>query len=254
MIRVARGPQPHGFADRARDWAERFAAVRAQHPALTMSGFWSRIRRAIRPDAELLFEAFHGKCAFCESNMSHVSWAHVEHYRPMTQFPELAFTWENWLLSGQQCNHKKSTHFPDCSGHPCLIDPASEDPTAHIEFSGYIAVATTERGGETIRLVALGRSALEEERSRWQMRLNFLLLLMLVPQTASQARTLLIWAMQNEAPYAAMTRCYLRTKAPLLAGPQYPHSPLRMSDALAHIERLVNDNADSLREMAAESA
>jgi aconitase A len=95
--------------------------------------------------------------------------------------------------------------------------------------------------------VALDRSALEEERSHWLVMLNSLLLLCLVPQTRAQARALLIWTMQDEAPYTAMTRCYLRAMVPNLAGPQQPHPRVQLSDALEQMERLVSDHANALR-------
>lgn len=249
MIRVQRGPQPEGFSNRTRTWADSFQDALKHNPELTITKFWSRIRPQVRHDAEALYQAFHGKCAFCESLMAHVSPPHIEHYRPKQRFPELAFEWNNWLLSCGRCNDTKWTHFPDCEEQPCLIDPVNEDPSAHLEFSGYIPAPKTRRGAETIKMIGLDRSPLEEERSRWLWHINILLCLCTVPEFHTEARALLIWAMQNDAPYAAMTRCYLREKAPRLANPAQPHPPIRPHDPIGRIQWLIDENISKLQSL-----
>lgn len=249
MIRADRGPEPIGFAARARGWRTRFRAARASNPTITISQFWSSIRAEIRPDANTLSRAFHGKCAYCESKMAHVTNPHVEHYKPKKLFPELAFHWGNWLLSCGRCNDNKWAHYPACDGEPCLIDPTCEDPAEHIEFERYLVVGKTKRGQKTIRLIGLDRSPLEDERSQWLVRIEVLLLLWLEPEFKDVARNLLIWCMQDEAPYAAMTRCYLRQVAPAFAAPPQLHPHIHEPDAMQRIESLVAEHAERLREL-----
>jgi len=250
MIRVDRGPEPDGFAARSTDWRERFGAAREQDPKLTAGKFWSRVRRQIRADARVLYEAFHGKCAFCEAKMAHVSSPHVEHYRPKSKFPDQMFDWRNWLLSCGRCNDKKWVHFPDCAGQPCLLNPSAEDPTAHLDFSGTRMLAQTRRGEETIKLIGLNRSPLEDERAQWLMTINILLLLLCrVPEAYVETRDLLIWAMQADAPYSAMTYCYLHQKTPRLANPDNPHSPVTLHNPKERIAGLVEQYADQLCEL-----
>lgn len=250
MIRINRGPDPEGFNSRSQQWLARFQAEQNRNLQLTISKFWGRIRNEIREDAESLRLAFHGKCAFCESRMAHVSAPHVEHYRPKSQFPLLAFAWENWLLSCGRCNDSKWAHFPNCDDRPCLIDPANEDPDEHIEFVNFLALAKTPRGEKTIRLVGLNRSPLEDERSQWLIRLNALLLLCLHTEFREQARKLLIWSMQANAPYSAMARCYLSRKAPRLAEPDRPHPWVDVADPLKEIDRLIVEHSSRLKELA----
>ncbi len=245
-----RGPRPEGFDDRAGQWAADFQADRNRNPQLTVSRFWTDIRNRIRQDAEALYEAFRGKCAFCESRMAHVSSPHIEHYRPKSLFPDLAFVWENWLLSCGRCNDKKWAHFPSCNEQPCVIDPTSEEPSNHIEFNGYLALGKTERGSETIRLVGLNRSPLEDERSRWLMSVNVLLLLCLSPEMKAEARSLLVWSMQSDAPYSAMTYSYLGQKAPRLANPDRPHPRVELHDPLSRIDQLLTEHSHSLQSLA----
>jgi uncharacterized protein (TIGR02646 family) len=248
MIRVDRGPEPDGFAARAADWRERFEEVRKRNPDLTASQFWSRVRRQIRADAQVLYAAFHGKCAFCEAKMAHVSSPHVEHYRPKSRFPDQMLNWQNWLLSCGRCNDKKWTHFPDCDGQPCLLDPTAEDPSMHLDFRGTQVLAKTRRGEETVKLVGLDRSPLEDERALWLIKIDLLLLLLCcAPEASAEARQLLIWAMQADAPYSAMTRCYLRQKTPRLASPETPHAPVALHDPQERISNLVEQFVDQLQ-------
>jgi uncharacterized protein (TIGR02646 family) len=243
MIRAKRGLPLDGFAERAADWKTRFEVERSRNPDLTVSSFWAGIRSSIRSDAMHLYKAFHGKCAFCESRMAHVSNPQVEHYRPKSKYPDAAFDWENWLLSCGRCNDRKWAHFPDCDGVPCLVDPAAEDPELHIEFIGYVPVPKTRRGTETIQLIGLDRSPLEDERSRWLSYINGLLLLCISSANAEfrrEARELLIWSMQDDAPYAAMVRCYLRARTPRLANPPQSHLPVRLDDPIGRIQQLVD--------------
>ena len=250
MIRINRGPEPDGFGARAAEWRRRFEAARHRNPDLTATAFWSSVRNQVRSDAQALYTAFHGKCAYCEAKMAHVSAPHVEHYHPKSKFPNQMFDWENWLLSCGCCNDKKWAHFPDCGGQPCLLDPTVDDPSMHLEFLGSRVVGKTRRGEETIRLVGLDRSPLEDNRALWLMRINLLLLLLCcAPEVFEEARELLIWAIQPDAPYAAMTRCYLRQKVPLLANPETPHQTISLSDPVHRIEVLVRQYADRLAVM-----
>lgn len=251
MIHVDRGPKPGGFDVRSQNWSGRFQTEQSHNPQLTISKFWASVRDEIRQDAVVLYNFFHGKCAFCESYMAHVSSPQIEHYRPKRHFPALAFNWDNWLLSCGRCNDKKWAHFPDCEGQPCLIDPVTEEPSEHIEFVSYVALPKTERGKKTINLIGLNRSPLEDERSRWLIYINTLLLICShLPQQRQETRELLIWSMQDDAPYAAMTRCYLRDKAPRLANPEQPHPHVDPRAPIARMEQLLEENRRLLLDLA----
>jgi uncharacterized protein (TIGR02646 family) len=250
MILVNRGPQPDGFAARAADWRNCFEEICRHNPKLTASQFWSQVRTEIQADAQAIYEVFHGKCAFCEAKMAHVSSPHIEHYRPKSRFPDKMFDWQNWLLSCGRCNDIKWAHFPDCDGTPCLLDPTADEPSIHLDFLAAHVLAKTHRGEETIKLVGLDRSPLEDERAQWLMVVDALLLLLCcAPKASSEARQLLIWTMQADAPYSAMTRCYLRQKTPRLADPDTPHHPVTPGDPQERIAHLVEQYADQLRQL-----
>ena len=244
MIKVVRGLAPEGFQKRASQWRKGFAKARRGDPALSAGRFWSRVRREIQPDGVELCRRFHNKCVFCESRMKHVSNPHIEHYRPKgrKEFERLMFDWDNWLLSCGRCNEKKWTHFPECNGQPCLLNPATEDPAPHLDFLGAIVIGLSQRGDETIRLVALDRSPLLYERAAWLLHVNTLLLLACradKEEIRKETREHLIWTMQEDAPYSAMTKAYLAAKAPRLAHPDSPHSQVDGTDRMNGIESLV---------------
>jgi uncharacterized protein (TIGR02646 family) len=113
-----------------------------------------------------LEEASHGKCMYCESQVSHVYYGDVEHIRPKAagKFPHLEFEWTNLGYCCARCNNSKKDQFEEnCP----LIDPYSEDPSAHfIAFGSTIRHrAGSERGALTIKTVDLNRAELVERRA-----------------------------------------------------------------------------------------
>jgi len=176
MIHVERGDAPDDFVRYAADYWEEFMGKSPRPSAWTKA----RKRKKMRDYARILFNAFQGKCALCESKMVHVSPAHIEHYRPKgdKRFVHLMFRWDNWLLSCSVCNTSKGDRFPECEGLPCLIDPTREEPSEHLEFVGVQAASKTVRGDETVRLVNLSRSELEDQRRTWLLLVDALLLLL----------------------------------------------------------------------------
>ena len=251
MIRVNRGPPAGGFEQRASQLQEKFTRARTKVPGLTAAQFWASVRRDLRNDALELAVRFNLKCAYCESKMRHVMHPHVEHYRPKSQkrFGALMFSWDNWLLSCGICNEEKWADFPEQEGEPMLLDPASEDPRGHIGFRRNLIFASSKRGDETIKLVRLWRRDLERERGFWLLQIDVLLLLAVNgqdPDVRRESRNCLIWAMQDDAPYAAMTRDYLCEVCPALAKPQVPHTTIAGIGVQERIYELVQRYSDDV--------
>lgn len=78
--------------------------------------------------------------------------------------------------------------------------------------------------------------------------LSALLLLLVyhVPIAYTEARQLLIWSMQPDAPYTAMTRTYLRKIAPRLANPDTPHPFIEPRDQIKRMAYLVEKYQEQL--------
>ena len=112
-----------------------------------------------------LREASNGKCMYCESEIDHSDFAHIEHIKPKRtdKFPELAYVWSNLGYCCEVCNNSKASNYDTNTPY---IDPYAEDPSEHIVFAGAIAFQKqgSERGELTIRDIKLNRPELAEKR------------------------------------------------------------------------------------------
>ena len=219
MIHVNRGKAPENFNRRAKVLWKKFKVARRHDPGISAAKFWASVRQDLKNDASELARRFLLKCAYCESRMRHVSYPHIEHYRPKSQkrFEKLMFDWTNWLLSCGVCNCEKWTGFPERDGEPLLLDPTTDEPRNHVGFRRSFILPLSDRGDETIRLVGLWRHDLERERGSWLLQIDALLLPTIQAQDVDvrrESRTFLRWAMQDDAPYAAMTRTISYRKMP----------------------------------------
>jgi uncharacterized protein (TIGR02646 family) len=190
---------------------------------------------------QALLEAQHGKCAFCESQLAHISYGDVEHFRPKAGWRQeegeplsrpgyywLAYEWANLFLACTLCNQQfKKNLFPlqtpalrarshkqDVTAEdPLLLDPAMDDPEAFISFREEVpyAVDGNARGEATIRTLGLRREALAEQRRKHLTLVQTLQrLIALRDPEAEKARNLLQRMQQDAGEYASMTRAFLR--------------------------------------------
>ena len=176
-----------------------------------------------------LVAMFHGKCAYCESKITHVAYGDIEHFRPKSNllYAHQIFEWENLLLSCSICNNPahKGIKFPlDPSGNPLLIDPTDgvTEPTMHLEFSwdadaGLASVYGRDaRGQEVERIFDLNgvhrRKELIQERSNYVKTL--MMLLTHAQKGDSQAINLLKEACQPDAKYSAFARVFILPHLP----------------------------------------
>lgn len=117
---------------------------------------------------------FEGKCAYCESHLAHVSYGHIEHFKPKASYPNDCFNWENLLLGCEICNGSqyKSTHFPLAADGGPLVNPTIEDPFNFFDFeydplTGLANVlGKNNRGIKTESILGLNRPDLIRHRSR----------------------------------------------------------------------------------------
>jgi uncharacterized protein (TIGR02646 family) len=241
MIRVAKPEQaPRILRDRGRRTTE-----------VNQQAFESG-ERSFRFDSSLygaksvknaLIKAQHGKCAFCEAQIRHISHGDVEHFRPKggvrqsTADPMeqpgyfwLAYVWQNLFLACQLCNQsfKKNlfpladptrrarSHLDDLGAEaPMLIHPADEDPSSLIGFREEIAFPIDDdpRARTTIEVVGLNRDAMVEHRFDHLMPFKRLReALPLLPPDSAEARdiqALFEAATRPRAQYASMIRALL---------------------------------------------
>lgn len=209
MIRVTRLSKPAILVEKETEWLN--ALLRASTPGEKERALTKYRHRQIQ---EMLDRMFHGKCAYCESKIEHVSDAHIEHYRPKSKFADLTFDWENLLLACGKCNSTahKGDHFPEANEDGPLLNPCLDAPEAHLRFE-YNAVAklasvygTTPRGVTTETLLGLNRPDLRAYRSRQVQRLAFIAVR---AQTDPEAQQLLTEAQREDAEYAAFAKSLL---------------------------------------------
>ncbi|WP_121811309.1 HNH endonuclease family protein [Mucilaginibacter kameinonensis] len=132
------------------------------------------------------------KCCFCEKDQREEDGT-VEHFRPKKGFKQkrkdalikpgyywLGYTWSNLLFCCRKCNGAKykGNLFPLKAGStrarnhnddltledPYLIDPATIDPRDHIYFEDELVKHKTDYGSETINIVGLDRTELNDFR------------------------------------------------------------------------------------------
>ena len=187
-----------------------------------------------------LIKAQHGKCAFCESKITHIDFGDVEHFRPkggtrqsddepmsLPGYYWLAYVWENLFLACSLCNQRfKKNFFPladagtraqshhdDVSAEaPLFIDPARDAPEELIGFREEIAFPIDDdpRGRATIEALGLNRPELSERRlDHHRMLATIRNLVQLLPsdsEAALEARAVLEAAVRDDAQYASMAR------------------------------------------------
>lgn len=120
-----------------------------------------------------LKKMFEDKCAYCESYISHVSFGHIEHFRPKSRYPKLCFSWNNFLLGCEVCNGQyKGVQFPLKKDNGPIVNPTIEDPFSYLSFEYDPATGTANvlgknaRGITTEDILSLNRPELIRHRSR----------------------------------------------------------------------------------------
>lgn len=196
--RPYREPAIYGGFAKMPEWKRRSAAAAAA--AMRAAGkdhaFDAEIWKGLK---EYLLAYFHGKCAYCEVNITAGFWGDVEHYRPKKKVEEapkhrgyywLAYTPHNLMPSCQLCNQGKGkkNHFPlaneklrarrpkDLAAErPLLLNPYTDDPSLHLSFefdlsgqpTGYLQ-GKTPKGTTSVRIYNLNREDLVLARKRAQ--------------------------------------------------------------------------------------
>src|ERR1039458_5253125 len=128
MIRVTRTEKPALLADKEASWKK---AIRlASNDAARKNAQDKYKHEGIK---SALIEMFHGKCAYCESYITHIDYGHIEHFKPKSipAYYELAVEWDNLLLAGGRCNgvENKGTKFPLADKDGPLVNPVKENPS-----------------------------------------------------------------------------------------------------------------------------
>lgn len=238
MIAVARTPIPTILKNNEKRWLEALQhavqelAALEQDPAASKKQLEQARQRRRKAEEKYnhpeikraLVEMFHGKCAYCESQVRIVAYGDIEHFCPKSHPSclDYTFSWSNLLLSCSICNnrsHKSNQHYTDVNGNILLINPTDPNvnPNNHLRFhwdeiAGIASIyGADEKGKTTVHVFDLnglrGRKELFYERSGYVKRL--FALLKLAQQEDRIAKSLLEEACQPQAPYAAFALYYI---------------------------------------------
>ena len=153
----------------------------------------------------------HGKCAYCESKLRHVTYGDIEHVVPKADEPARWFDWTNLTIACDVCNTNKANAPGDGDA---FIDPYAVDPEEHFWQMGPIMYARPgcDAAALTERLLKLNRADLVERRKKRQDQL-MRMLDVIVRCNDPQLRDLLWEELSEESgadnEYAALTRTIL---------------------------------------------
>jgi len=113
---------------------------------------------------EALARMSHRKCAYCEGKINSPRAGQVDHFKPKSLFPSLAYDWDNYFLSCGGCNNAKRDKWPSNGEY---LRPDRGDPSLHLRFETDGSVRALQAGSEadqTIEDFDLKREWLVEAR------------------------------------------------------------------------------------------
>lgn len=217
MIQVKRTPVPQILKANSDKWKKAYLKAREEYE---IHGSISNRKKMISAERryghsqvnDALRRMFYDKCAYCESHITHVGYAHIEHFRPKSSFPHLCFVWENLLLGCSVCNGArfKGIKFPDETKNGPIINPVDEEPDKYLSFEYDPETGTAnvlgkhDRGSTTVDITGLNRVELIRHRSDVVRKIAFVAIR--AKNGDKQAIEELITCCENDQEYAAFAR------------------------------------------------
>ena len=164
MIKIKKSPKPKILIDHAETWTQEYTSCLAagKKPSDEVATRYNdpTIKKALEKET-------HGKCAYCESKIKHISYGDIEHILPKNKDarPDLYVEWNNLTLSCEQCNRsgKRTYYDPQLP----LINPYTDIPSQHLQDLGplIMPILGDDRAFVTRNVLKLNRAALVERRT-----------------------------------------------------------------------------------------
>lgn len=102
---------------------------------------------------EALLKLSHGKCAYCECDLTEESkYMEVEHFENKDSNPDKVLEWDNLLPACKRCNGSKSYH--DVIAEP-IINPFIDNPKDDLLLHLFRLVSKTSKGQNSIEVLNL---------------------------------------------------------------------------------------------------
>jgi len=164
MMKFTRGRRP-GYLDDYRRWGRKYAEQRRQ--GNTEFKWRTSVKDKLKMDLAKL-TASH--CSFCDSYP--LGQETIEHFRPRSQFPKLAYVWHNLFLCCEACQGAKDDGFdkkllkPDRRGYNFEHYFIVNFKTGEIEVNPSASVDDQERARITIAMYNLNDRSTERRTYR----------------------------------------------------------------------------------------
>jgi uncharacterized protein (TIGR02646 family) len=213
MRGLVKSKKPTVLEEKAGTWRDELLAVlaRGEKPTKTMK---ERYRH--KDIKAALVGETHGKCAYCESKVTHIAHGDIEHIIPKSKVPAKAYEWENLTLACDICNGNKGDYYSDdpAQSQDDLVDPYNDAPADHFLFMREVVSPRPDsmRGFATEAVLKLSRGELLEKRRE---RMAFLDGLVRAYSLADERyKPILLNDLQTnhlkaEAEYAASSNAYI---------------------------------------------
>lgn len=136
----------------------------AKIPIEIKNAMWTHYRHESIKDK--LFASSFNKCAFCESKPAESGNIEVEHFKPKSLYPDLAFKWDNFLPVCRKCNDSKRDH--DTGNEP-IVNPSVDNPEEIFTycFLNIVPIKESDTVAEkTIEVCDLNSERLYDARSK----------------------------------------------------------------------------------------
>ena len=114
MIPVQPQPEPSDFSERVREPGASFLAEVPRPTSKQWREYWTKVLPDMR-------KAYKGICAYSAQWISPDTGSHsIDHFRPKSLHPELAYEWRNYRYVSSKFNSRKGTH--------TILDPFQLEP------------------------------------------------------------------------------------------------------------------------------
>lgn len=129
---IDRGPEPGGVAGYAaqftQGWIDHFENRVGGRPG---DFRWVEFRSTLASRSNNICWYCERQCSATESGGRVPT---VDHFRPLSRFPAMAYAWSNWIFSCRRCNENKDSGWPE-QGYvdPCAASVA-ERPDRYLDY------------------------------------------------------------------------------------------------------------------------
>lgn len=162
MIKLTKLAEPQVLIDNKAQWTTQLLGHIARNEKVpsSLSNAYN-----IKEVKDNLRSESNSKCMYCESNVGHISYEHIEHIKPKakTKFPQLAYEYDNLGLSCPKCNMNKSDTY-DINN--TFINPYVDNPSDHfVSYGAFVWAKSADNRAKLTEIeIELNRPELLETR------------------------------------------------------------------------------------------